>query len=213
MRNTQLGMLGAILVAFALGSYFYPQLPDRLATHWGMGGEADGYSQKGLGIFAVPLLMAAIAALFIVLPKIDPLRKNIEQFKKYYYWFALGIELFMLYLYALMLAWNLGFAFNFSQALSPAFAALFYGGGVLIENAKQNWSAGIRTPWTLSSKKVWEKTHKLGGKLFKAGAILALFGALFPQIAVLLIIGPMLLIAAFLFAYSYFEYKKEEKKK
>ena len=119
----------------------------------------------------------------------------------------------MLYVYALTIAWNLGFLFNFSQALSPAFAFLFYCMGVLVGIAEPNWSVGIRTPWTLSSKRVWKKTHKLGAKLFKAGAAFALLGVLLPQVAIVLVIVPVLLGSLFLVAYSYFEYRKEGKEK
>ena len=93
----------------------------------------------------------------------------------------------------------------------PALAALFYYSGVLIQNARRNWFVGIRTPWTLSSERVWNSTHRIGGKLFKAAGLIALLGLAFPDYAIHLIIGPVLLFTAYLVVYSYLEYRKQEK--
>jgi uncharacterized membrane protein len=93
----------------------------------------------------------------------------------------------------------------------PAFSVLFYYAGVLTENAKQNWFIGIRTPWTLSSEAVWNKTHKLGGKLFKLAALIGLLGLLVPDYAIWMVIIPVLLVAAYTMVYSYVEFQKEAK--
>jgi len=93
----------------------------------------------------------------------------------------------------------------------PAMAALFYYCGILVENAKRNWFIGIRTPWTLSNEKVWEKTHKLGGKLFKAAAIIILFGIVLKGYALLFILVPVIFVSFYLIVYSYVEYQKEVK--
>ena len=97
------------------------------------------------------------------------------------------------------------------QMMSPAFAALLYYIGVVLEKTKSNFFVGIRTPWTISDETVWEKTHKLGGKLFKASGIIALFGVFFKEFAFVLIIVPILAASAYAFVYSYIEYKKIHK--
>jgi len=150
--------------------------------------------------------------LFILIPKIDPKRANIEKFKKYFDNFIVLIVSFLFYLYLLTIAWNLDYRFNMIQFLSPGFAIIFYYAGILIEHSKQNWFIGIRTPWTLSSEKVWIKTHSLGGKLFKICGILSLFGIIFPTIAVIFVLVPILAATVGVFAYSYFLYQKEVKK-
>jgi uncharacterized membrane protein len=85
---------------------------------------------------------------------------------------------------------------------------LFYYLGILTENAKRNWFIGIRTPWTLSNDKVWNKTHKLGGKLFKIVGIVAFLGILFQKYVLLFIISAVIAVAIYIIVYSYFEYKK-----
>jgi uncharacterized membrane protein len=149
--------------------------------------------------------------LFMIIPRIDPRKSNIEKFRKYYDNFVLLIIVFLFYIYLLTIFWNMGFRFNMITLLSPAFAILFYYSGVLIENAKMNWFIGIRTPWTLSSEKVWDKTHKIGGKLFKIAGIIAIAGMLFPSYAIFFILVPMLSAAIYSVVFSYIEYQKETK--
>jgi uncharacterized membrane protein len=63
------------------------------------------------------------------------------------------------------------------QLMTPAMGILFYIAGVMMSRAKRNYFIGIRTPWTLNNEEVWNKTHRLGGLLFKI--LVLLFGAFF----------------------------------
>jgi uncharacterized membrane protein len=83
--------------------------------------------------------------------------------------------------------------------------------GILTENAERNWFIGIRTPWTLSSERVWKRTNRLGGKLFRIAGITAAFGAFFPEFAIYFILVPVIAVAGFSIIYSYMEYQKEIK--
>lgn len=44
--------------------------------------------------------------------------------------------------------------------------------GNLVPKIKSNFFMGIQTPWTLFNDTVWNKTHRLGRKLFVFGGIL-----------------------------------------
>jgi uncharacterized membrane protein len=211
MKKTILFALGLIIAMFAVNAYFYAQMPDKIASHWGAQGEVNGYSDKGLGLFLLPIISAGVLLLFIIIPAIDPLRKNIQEFMKYYQGLIIVFALFMFYINLLIVYWNLGNTFNMSQLLTPALAGLFFYLGVVIGHAKKNWSIGIRTPWTMSSDVVWDKTHKLGGKLFKAGGILALLGLFFPDYSIIFVLAPVIGIAVYLFVYSFIEYRKTVK--
>jgi uncharacterized membrane protein len=146
--------------------------------------------------------------LFAAIPRVDPLRQNIEKFRSQYDFFILGLTAFMFYVFALTIIWNLGLKFSMSTALVPAFALLVFFLGIFLGNVKRNWFVGIRTPWTLADDRVWDKTHKLGSKLFKVGGIVTLFGAFFPIAAFYFIFFPIVVVSLFLVFYSYLEYKK-----
>lgn len=210
MKKVNLFIISVIAAGFIAGIYFYPQLPEEMTMHWNMRGEADDYMAKVWGILVIPATSLFVFLLYLVVPKIDPLKENIKKFQGYFDRFIAIIVLFLIYLHFLALGWNLGYTFNFSAMMVPALAGLIYYAGVLIENAERNWFIGIRTPWTLSSERVWEKTHKLGAKLFKGAAVLMLPGILFPDLAIYFILVPVIFAAAYSFVYSYVEYRKED---
>jgi uncharacterized membrane protein len=212
MKTSYWIIIGVIALSFAIGIYLYPDLPPRMAAHWNSQGLVDGYMPKFWALFLLPLISITVFLLLIFLPRLDPLKHNIEKFRKQYETFIVFLVIFLFYLHLLTLLFNLGITFNMVQAMAPGFAILFYCAGMLMENAKQNWFIGIRTPWTLSSEEVWNKTHKLGSKLFKAAGIIMLFGIILPKYAIWLMLVPIISVTLYLFIYSYMEYKKIRKK-
>jgi uncharacterized membrane protein len=212
MKTASIIALLIIILTFAIGIYFYPLMPDKLASHWSAQGQVNSYMPKFWGLFLMPLISVVLLALFLLIPKTDPLKENIAKFRKYFDGFIILLFLFLFYIYLLSIFWNLNLKYNMIQALMPAFAVLFYYMGILISNAKRNWFIGIRTPWTLSSEAVWDKTHQLGGKMFKASAIIALLGMFFQQAAIFFVLIPIIFTAIYTIVFSYFQYQKEVKK-
>lgn len=209
MRKSEMIVLGIIVLSFLIGIYFYPRMPGAMASHWNERGEVDGYMSKFWGLFLMPTISVGLVLLFVLIPKIDPLKANIAKFRNYFDVFVVLTVVFFFYLYLLTILWNMGLRFDMIQLLAPALGILLYYCGILIEKAKRNWFIGIRTPWTLSSDKVWEETHKIGGRLFKVAGVVALLGVLLPDYAMLFVLVPVLLVAAYTIVYSYFEYQKE----
>jgi uncharacterized membrane protein len=197
-----------IVVQLLVGVYVYPRMEERVAIHWGLSGEADGYGSKFLGLFLAPIVSALILPLFLVLPRIDPSR-GIQRFRGGYDWFVLGFVAFMAYVHGVTLAWNLGLRLDMMRMLAPALGAMFYGIGALMGRSRLNWFVGIRTPWTLSNERVWDATHELGGRLFKACGVLAVVGVLAEGwLALALIMAPVLFAGVYLIYFSYSRYQK-----
>jgi uncharacterized membrane protein len=210
MKLTLLKLIPLIIVGkmFILGAYFYNDLPRQVASHWNINGEADGYTDKPAGVFFIPVLSAILLGFLYIVPKLDPKYKNIQKFENYFDGFIIVMMTFMAYLFGMFLAWNLDYKFNFSSTIIPGFAALIFYIGLMFSKTDQNWSIGIRTPWTLANKEVWAKTHKLAAKLFYSAAIISLVGVLFPQLAFYFLIIPIVSVAVFLIFYSYYLGKK-----
>jgi len=154
------------------------------------------------------LISLLLLLFFVAIPRIDPLKANIEKFRRYYDGFIVLCTIFFLYLHVLTILVNLGLTFEMNQALALAMGLLFFAAGVMMENAKRNWFIGIRTPWTLSNDAVWEKTHRLGGRLFRFAGLVACLGILLPKYALLFIMGPVLLVSAYATVYSYQEFHR-----
>jgi uncharacterized membrane protein len=210
LRTAEIVVLAIVILSFAIALYFPGTMPERMASHWNIRNEVDGYMSRFWGLFLVPFIMFAFFLLYLAIPRIDPLRHNITEFRKYFDRFIVVFFLFLLYLYCLTLVWNAGHRFVMIRLMAPGFAVLFYFVGVMLEHAKRNWFVGIRTPWTLSSVLVWDETHKVGGRLFKIVAVLCLFAIPFYRYAVYFILVPVVLVTAYMIVYSYQVYHRRE---
>ena len=200
-----------VAVALILSLAFYGQVPDRVDSHWDEQGRVNGTMSRFWGMFLMPLLMGGTTLLMLFLPKIDPLNPNFFGFKKYYYAFILILNLFMLLVHAYMVLWNAQIIrFNVTGIISVGTGLLLYASGVMIKNTKRNWFAGIRTPWTLSSESVWDKTHLLGSYLFKAVGALICFSVFVPKLAVWIILISSLGVSVITAAYSFIVYRQEQ---
>jgi len=186
-------------------------MPEHMASHWNAQGNVDDYMSRFWGVFLMPFVLVGLALLFIAIPRIDPLKKNIEGFRKYYDGFIIIFFIFMILVYVQTILWNLGTEISLNLIVPILMGLLFFYIGILLENAKRNWFIGIRTPWTLSSEKVWNKTHKLGSKMFKIAGIIVLIGFLFQKYIIYFTMIPIFFVALYLVVYSYVEYQKEKK--
>jgi len=207
--NKAVAAIGALAVVFfILAGAFYPFMPELMTSHWNAKGEADGMMSRFWGLFLFPLVSLGITVLLLAIPKIDPLKANIQKFKSYYYGFIISFLVYFLYIYILTLVWNLGWKFNFSQMIIPAVGILMFIVGVLTSKAKRNFFIGIRTPWTLSSDEVWNRTHRLGGIMFKIAGIVILLLSFVSEIAIYVLLGLALGITVWLIVYSYILFRR-----
>ena len=202
-----------IAAATLAGLLLWNRLPDQMASHWNINDQVDGYMPKFWGVFLMPLVSLGLFLLFRVIPNIDPNKANIAEFRESFNLFIVLFMAFMLYVHGLTLAWNLGYTgFRLSTALVPAIGLLFLFIGFMLRQAKRNFFIGIRTPWTLSSDRVWDKTHRLGAILFMASGVLAFFGGLAGGMtAFWMLFVPLIGSVIFLLVYSYVLYQQETK--
>jgi uncharacterized membrane protein len=207
-RKRTVAGLVFVAVAAVASVLAAPELPEEVATHWNAAGEPDGSMATSLVLVGGPALVFGVVALFEIVPRIDPLGKNIGEFQTAYDALAMLTAGFLAYVYGAVLAWNLGYEFEMLQALAPAVAVLYVAVGFLLERAERNWFVGVRTPWTLSSEEVWRHTHDRAGTLFKLAGPVALAGAAVPEYAVYLIAGSAAAIAAYTTVYSYVDYRR-----
>lgn len=201
-----------IVVSFLISIYLYPHMPEYMPTSWNAQGEVSGHMHKFYALFLLPIITTACVLLFYFIPKIDPLKKNIAKFRSHYDGFIIIFTAYMFYMYILTVVANFEKNLNMTKLMIPAFSVLIYYTGNFLKEAKRNWFVGIRTPWTLSHDKVWEKTHNLGGILFKISGAISLLGLVLEEYAIFLIMVPLLSSSLFLIVYSYLVYTKVSKK-
>jgi uncharacterized membrane protein len=197
-----------VLAFYVLAGIFYPQMPETMASHWNAAGEADGYTGRFWGMFLFPFIVTGISLLLLAVPYIDPLKANIGKFIGLYGWFIILFQIFFLYIYVLSILWNLDYRFDMTQLLMPATGFLFVFVGILLMRSKRNYMIGIRTPWTLANDEVWDRTHRLGGRLFIAAGILTVLSVFWPGIAIWVLMGGLLVATLISLVYSYWVFQQ-----
>lgn len=212
MSTKSVVVIAVVLIGVSLlaGLLLWERLPEQMASHWDENDQVNGYVSKPWGVTLMPLVVTGMLILFLVVPSVDPLKANIAQFREAFNLLIVVIVLFMLYVHGLTLAWGLGYRFRMSSALLPFMGVLFISIGYLLRQAKRNFFVGIRTPWTLSSDTVWDKTHQLGSWLFIASGVLAIVGGFIGGAAAFwLVFAPLIGSTIFLTIYSYALYRNE----
>jgi uncharacterized membrane protein len=170
--QTELVDLALIAAMFVLAAATWSSAPEQIPVHWNAYGAVDRYGGKFEGLLLLPLLALAIYGLFLLVPKLDPGRANYEQFAAAYSTLRIAVTLLLVSVYALLQLTIHGYAVNIGMVGPMLVGLLFIVIGNLLGKVRPNWAVGIRTPWTLSSKTSWDKTHRVGGRLFIVAGIL-----------------------------------------
>ncbi|HVN94692.1 MAG TPA: SdpI family protein [Terracidiphilus sp.] len=180
-----------IAVAIVVTVFLLPQLPPRVATHWGMNGQPNGFSPKNaLWIFG-PGLLVFILLLGALMPWLSPHRFSIENFRSTYNFILLAVFLLMAYCYAIILWTATGLHIDVARFVIGAVCLLIAAIGNVLGKVRQNFYVGVRTPWTLSNERVWHATHRFAAKCFVVAGLLglamAMIGAQIVPIVVILV--------------------------
>ena len=201
-----------LVISWAAAFYFYAHFPDRVVTHWNYAGVPNGWSGKAFGAFFLPPLLTVMYLMFLVLPLLDPKKERYAEFAKTYSIFRFFILLAMTVIYFVASLNNLGYNFDVGIFVTGAIGLLFIVLGNYFGKIKPNWFVGIRTPWTLSSETVWNKTHRFGGKVFILGGILLFLSSVAPTSWRLpIFIVDIMMLTLGTIVYSYIVYRQEKK--
>jgi len=206
--KTMLLVSGAVvLVMFAISAYVWTQIPagEAVCTHWNAAGECDGHGNKFVGILLLPIVTIAMAGLFALIPRIEPRAANMAQSSKAYAVVWGTLLLYFVALHTILMLDILGYDAGMGTTMPILVGLMFVLIGGSLGHVRSNYFFGIRTPWTLSSELSWDKTHRLGGKLF---VILGLIFMVAPlvvtgEVWVYGLMGGVLVLVVVLTAYSY----------
>ena len=199
-----------ILFPILVGLILWNSLPETLTTHWGADGNADGWSSKAFAVFAPPLFILVMHWICVLVTIADPKNKN--QNKN-----AIGIVFWIcpiISLFANGIVYGTAFGMEFSMKLfMPAlFGVMFIVLGNYLPKFKQNYTLGIKVPWTLANEENWNKTHRLSGKLWVIGGLILMTSIFFPEdIMVIILVVVIAVLAIVPIVYSYCLYKKQMK--
>lgn len=190
----------------------YPFLPEMVPSHWNLTGQVNGYMPKW---FSAVLLPGITIALYLLLRRLtaagptfgrDNQRTSVEFVDR----ILPALALFFLALQLITIATALHFRVNILFVVSLLTSLLFIYMGNFMGKLRRNFWAGIRTPWTLASDSVWERTHRLGSWLFVAIGLVGVVTSFIRPLRLWGTLGLLLLIGVVLYVYSYMIYHRLE---
>lgn len=202
-------ILGLIAVASAYLSNILPQV---VVTHWDLFGNPNGHSSRTFVVLFFPILALGFYLLMLSIWRLDPKRERYQEFKVAYHGVKTLFLVFISLIYALVALNALGYEVNMTVGMSIMVGLLFIGIGFFLPQVKQNWMFGVRTPWTLGSELVWDKTHRLAGKTFIIGGAMLMVGSFFSGVgpAIFLIVG-IIFATLIPVVYSYILFSRERR--
>jgi uncharacterized membrane protein len=204
--------IAMVVFSAIIGALIYSKLPQTIPSHWNASGVIDSWMEKNMAVLFFPGLILLIYFLMVILPFVDPLKKNYRKFLEDYFWFRTItlILLFLLYLFSLLVA--VGFEVNIIYFIIPVMSVYIIYLGFFLPNVKRNYFVGVRTPWTIYSDKVWDKTHEFSGKLFIIAGLLSILGLFNLEYAFAIFLSIFILAAITAVSYSYYIFLKVGKK-
>jgi len=198
-----------ILLPMAAGLLLWDKLPDNMVTHWDASGTADGMGSKAFAVFGMPGIMLALQWLCVLLTSADPKSKG--QSRK-----VTGMVLWIVPLISTMVctatylialdAWS---DFSLIRLIAVLMAVMFLVMGNYLPKTKRNPTIGIKLAWTLGNDEVWNKTHRLSGKVWMICGLVMLAAVFLPVkilVIVSLVVFALMLIIPLV--YSYAVYRK-----
>ncbi|MBR6515072.1 MAG: SdpI family protein [Clostridia bacterium] len=199
-----------ILLPILVGVFTWDMLPRQMATHWGISGEADGWSTRAVAVFVPPVALLVINWICILISKLD--RSNKEQNPKAYNMVLCIMPMISWFVNGIMYAVTFGFKFNMFSLMVGVFALAFIIIGNYMPKIKQNRTLGIKLPWTLESEENWNATHRFAGKVWFVGGILCLGCVFVPEKAGMYVLPSLLAVLILIpTVYSYMFNQKEKK--
>lgn len=174
MLNTgRITRASVVVASFIATAWLYPRLPDRIAVHWGLSGQADGFADKPWAPFIMPLVLLGFTLLMELAPRLSPRSHSLVRSGVAYGATFTATCILLGLAQAFILAVALGYSVSVQTAIPIAVGSFLMVVGNYLSKTSKNFFMGIRTPWTLANDEVWFRTHRLGGRIWVvAGAAL-----------------------------------------
>jgi len=168
-----------------------------LAIHWNINGIADGFAGRE-ALLIVPVTTALVGGLLWLAVRYDPKRANIARSAEALGIVVVALSLLVAVVQSAIINSGFGEAARLDRAAPIAAGTLFAILGYAMPNIRQNYTIGVRLPWTIESEAAWDASHRfIGGIWILVGTATALLGllALSEAAALTLLIGLTLSIA------------------
>ena len=169
----------AAILPLIMVAAVWTRLPEQVPLNWGFDGTIS-YGGRAI-LWGLAVINPLIVLLMTFAPRVDPREENYQKFKGPYSALCLAIVLLMDAVMLITLAESLRpGTVNVYVMVQLMVAVLMMVIGNMMPKFRQTWFCGIKNAWTLSSERVWTRTHRLGGRLYFAAGAAMVVGAFFP---------------------------------
>ena len=193
------------LLPMIFGFIVWSRLPENIATSFGWNGEPTGYSSKLFAVVGLPAILTIVNLICIIATNADPRKKNIDN--KVISVVISIIPICSLICGVCIYGNALGYRVNVENIMFVFVGVVIFVLGFILPKCKQNYTIGIRLPWTLHDEENWNKTHKLAGKLWIiSGIVMTVAGLLKFTILFMITIFVIVIIPT---VYSYLLYRSK----
>ena len=202
-------LLLLVAVPFAYLGAIWNDLPEQVPLHWNLQGEIDRWGSRS-ELWLIPVVTTLlIYLLLLIIPMIDPKKRLAEMGAKYARLKLLMVAAMSALAVVILHMTHRGGPVSATPVLVVV-GLLITVLGNYMKTVRPNYFIGIRTPWTLESPEVWNKTHQLAGKLWFLGGLLIVAVALFLKGAAQfgLVLGIALAITLIPLVYSFLVYRR-----
>lgn len=162
--------------------------------HWNVTGEADGFASAWIAFLIGPAVTALIVGLMALVPRIEPRRENLHRSAGAYRTMAITLVAFLGVIHAVTVLSGMGVEVPVGAIVGGGIGVLFAIIGNVLATVRSNFMFGVRTPWTLTSERSWDRTHRVVGRLLVVTGVLMVATALTGQLVV--VMGVMLVMLA-----------------
>ena len=152
-----------------LTAILYDKLPEQMAVHWNNAGIPDNFASKEFAGFGLPAIMAGINIFTQIMLNNDPKKANYPKVLRFLLKWLIPVMSLILVPVTLFIA--LGVEINLNVYAPIILGLLFIILGNYLPKTKQNYTMGIKLPWTFNSEENWNKTHRLAGYVWIIGGI------------------------------------------
>ncbi len=199
------------LLPLMMSIVVYQDLPDQIAIHWDGMGNPDNFAPKALAAFGLPFLFLGINLFSKLVLFNDPKRAYTSQAMQI---FAAWLPpLLSVVLIPITLLIALDNAIPITLGVPVLLGLVLIVAGNYLPKSRQNYTIGLKLPWTLNDADNWNKTHRLTGYLYILAGLILIGGAFISRgfqttngltptvfLAIVLVIVPRF--------YSYWLYKR-----
>lgn len=192
------------ILPILIGLVLWNRLPDTIATHFGADNVPNGWSSKPFAVIGIPAILLVFHLFALGITLNDPKKRNIgKMMLSVIFWI---IPVVSLVVNTATLSYAMGSKIDIGMIANILVGLMFIIMGNYMSKNRQNYTVGIRIPWTLGSEENWDRTHRFASKLWVIGGIIFVINAFVQSILILVVIILMTMIAPMV--YSFVLYKK-----